>query len=195
MSTSDSVLDDILAAAESLTVADTPPPRSPGVSFPLIGRVSTRGGGVRIPKGTAPAKLFPVLDIDCADLSYCFGVIGNHGVAFCIKRNCYVKSNSSSSKMSFAGIEESFVFIRENLSGSVLSEPNVSSSKIPIHVMSKWESQSLSITDWAKEFQAVDGTVEVLTSAEEIQTDAEFLVESLIMRTPGKRKETSFSGD
>ena len=97
--------------------------------------------------------------------------------------------------MSLAGFQESFVFIRRNIPGSVFSEPKVSSKKIPFDVMTNWESQSLSIVDWSTEFQAVDGTVEVLTSAEEIQTEAEFLVESSLMRTPGKRKKDSFSGE
>ena len=112
-------------------------------------------------------KFFSVIDIDCSDPTYCFGVIGN-GSAFCIKKKCAVKTHLNA-KMSFAGCDESFVFIRRNIPGSVFTEPKLSRSKIPGDVMSEWESQNLSATDWSTEFQAVDGTSERLTSAEEIQ--------------------------
>ena len=43
---SDSVLDDILAAAESLSVSDASPSASPGVAFPLIRHAAPRRGVV-----------------------------------------------------------------------------------------------------------------------------------------------------
>jgi hypothetical protein len=61
--------------------------------------------------------------------------------------------------------------------------------------MSEWESKTLTSTDWLTEFQAIDGTGEVLTSAEEIQTELDFLAESSLLRTPGKRKKDSFAGE
>jgi hypothetical protein len=76
--------------------------------------------------------------------------------------------------MSFAGREGSFVFICRNVHGSVFTEPKLASSKIPSDVMSEWESQTLSVTDWSTEFQAIDGTSELLTSAQEIQTKSDF---------------------
>jgi hypothetical protein len=196
MSSSDSVLDDILAAAESLTVSELPSARSPGAVLSPVGRVSTRrGGDIRMTEGTVPPKLFSVIGIDCSDLSYCFGVIGNHGVAFCIKKNCPAVKSHASIKMSFVGIDESYVFIRRNIPGSVFSEPKLSTDKIPAEVMTDWDSKYLSITDWSTEFQAIDGTVEALTSAEEIQTESDFLIESSLLRTPGKRKKDSFAGE
>ena len=45
------------------------------------------------------------------------------------------------------------------------------------------------------EFQAIDGTSEVLTSAEEFQTETEFLVESTLLRTPAKRKKDYLGGE
>jgi hypothetical protein len=97
--------------------------------------------------------------------------------------------------VTFAGGEESFVFIRRNIPGTVYSEPKLSTSKVPHDVMLEWESKTLTITDWSNEFQAIDGTSEVFTSAEEIQTETEFLVESSLLRTPGKRKKDSFGGE
>ena len=187
---SDSVLDDILAAAESMSVSPASPSASPGGASPLLRRFAPRKGG-GMTEGSV--KLFAVIDIDCSDTTYCFGVIGN-GSAFCIKRKCPVKAHLTT-KMSFAGLEESYIFIRRNIPGSVFTEPKLSSSKVPSDVMSNWESQNLSATDWSTEFQAVDGTNERLTSAEEIQTESDFLVESLLLRTPAKRKKESFSGE
>jgi hypothetical protein len=125
LSSSDSFLDDILAAAESLTVSDVSPSSFPGGVSPPSGRLSTRmGGGLSMTEGTVPAKLFSDIDIDCSDTSFCFDVIGN-GSAFCIKKNCPVKTHASV-KMSFAGLDKSFVFIRRNIPGSVFSEPKMS---------------------------------------------------------------------
>ena len=126
-------------------------------------------------------------------MTYCFGVI-NNASAICIKRNCLVKSHAGS-KVSCAGTDESFVFIRRNIPGSVFCEPKLLTSKVPDDVMSEWQSKTLTTDDWQIEFQAVDGTYEPLTSAEEIQTESEFLVESSLMRTPGKRKKDSFAGE
>ena len=72
-------------------------------------------------------KLFSVIDIDCSDPTYCFGVIGN-GSAFCIKKKCSVKTHLNV-KMSFAGCDESVVFIRRNIPGSVFTKPKLSRSK------------------------------------------------------------------
>ena len=103
----------------------------------------------------------------------------------------------ASAKMSFAGLNKLFVFIRRNIPGSVFTEPKVSSSKIPDDVMEEWESQNLSTTEWSTEFQAVDDTSKFLTSSEEIQAETDFLVDSshLLLRTPGKRKMDSFAGE
>lgn len=144
-------------------------------------------------EGTAMTTSFSVIDIDCSDTTYCFGVIKN-GSAFCPKRNCGVKSHATV-KMPFAGDIDSFVFIRRNIPGSVFSQPKVSSSKISAEVMAEWESKNLMLADWITEFQAVDGTNEHLTSVEDIQIETEFLVESLLLRPPGKRKKDSFGGE
>ena len=62
--------------------------------------------------------------------------------------------------------------------------------------MSDWKGENLTIlADWSiGEFQAMDGTYETLTSAEEIQTETYFLLASSLLRTPGKRKKDSFAG-
>ena len=189
---SDSGLDAILAAAKSLTLSESSPASLPGVAVTPVCRAPARKGGAMI-EGTAPAKLFSVIYIDCSDTSYCFGVIGN-GSAFCIKKNCSVQTHTSV-KMLFTGLERSFVFIRRNIPGSVFSEPKLSTSKIPADIMSEWESKKLTTTDWLTEFQAIDGTSEVLASAEEIQTESDFLAESSLLRTPGRRKKDSSAGE
>ena len=97
-------------------------------------------------EGTVPVKLFSVLDIDCSDMTYCFGII-NNGSSFCIKRNCSTKIHETV-KMSFAGKDVSFVFIRRNIPGSVFSEPKLLTSKIPSDAMSEWESKYLSGEEW-----------------------------------------------
>ena len=189
----DSVLDDILAAAELMSVSDGAPATSPGVVSTPVSRVSPRTGGGRGSEGTVPVKMFSVLDIDCSDRTYCFGVISNAS-AFCIKRNCTVKSHAGV-KMSFAGSDLSFMFIRRNIPGSVFSEPKLLTSKVPDDVMVEWESKTFSAYDWSMEFQAIDGSSEPLTSAEEIQNETDFLAESSLMRTPAKTKKDSFAGE
>ena len=138
-------------------------------------------------------KAFSVICIDCSDVTYCFGVIKN-GSAFCIKKNCSIKSHATA-KMTFAGDDDSFVFIRRNIPGSVFSQPKLSSSKKTEEVMSNWESQNMILADWITEFQAVDGINVHLTSVEDIQIESEFLVESSLLRTPAKRKKDSFGGE
>ena len=85
MSSTDSVLDDILAAAESLSVSAVPP-ASQGASPRPMGYREPRQGGYVTEGIVPPGKLFSVIGIDCSDVLYCFGVIGN-GSAFCIKKN------------------------------------------------------------------------------------------------------------
>ena len=189
----DSVLDDILAAAELLSVSEGSPPSSPGVARTGGSRATPRRGGGVVSEGTVPSELFSVIAIDCSDMTFCFGAMCNRS-SFCIKRNCTTKIHATS-KMLFAGTSDSYVFIRRNIPGSVFVEPKLLSTKIPDDVMNDWESKTLSSTDWSTEFQAIDGTSEPLTSAEEIQTEAEFLVESSLLRTPAKRKKESFAGE
>ena len=187
---SDSILDSILAAAESLSVSGSTPSSSSGGASSLAGRVAPRQGG-DMPEGTV--KLFAVLDLDCSDLSFCFGIIGT-GSAFCVRRNCRIKAHANF-KVSFAGAPESFVFICRNIPGTVFREPKLSSDKVPAEIMSDWVAKTLSISAWTTEFQAIDGTSEILTSAEEFQTETEFLAESTLLRTPAKRKKDSFCGE
>ena len=188
---SDSVLDSILAAAESMSVSETPPPSPPGGATFLIGRRAPLRGV--IPEGTVVVKLFSIVDIDCADTDYCFGIIGN-GSAFCIKRNCKVKTHANV-KLSYAGTARSYIFIRRNIPGTVFCEPKLPVERVPTDVMTEWQSKTLSLADWSLEFQAMDGTSEIPTSTEEIHTETDFLIESSILRTPSKRRKDSFSGE
>ena len=145
-------------------------------------------------EGTVPMKLFSVVEIECSDMTYCFGII-NNASTICIKRNwCPVKSHAGF-KVSCAGTDESFVFTRRNIPGSVFCEPKLLTSKVPDDDMTEWQPKTLTTDDWQIECQAIDGTYEPLSSAEEIQTESDFLVESSLMRTPGKRKKDSFSGE
>ena len=64
---SDSVLDDILAAAELLIMLDAAPPASPGVRLTPVARTLPRRG-LRT-EGTVHMNLFSVVDIDCSDMT------------------------------------------------------------------------------------------------------------------------------
>jgi hypothetical protein len=105
----------------------------PGVTFTPVGHsvlLRTRG---LMTESTVPVKLLAVIGIDCSDLTYCSGVIGN-GSAFCIKPNCIVKTHSIV-KMSFAGLlAESFVFIRQNIPSSELGVLSTTVSKIKTYI-------------------------------------------------------------
>jgi hypothetical protein len=61
--------------------------------------------------------------------------------------------------------------------------------------MAEWESKNLVLAECITEFQAVGVTNEPLTSVEDIQTEIEFLVESSLLYTPGKRNKDSFGGE
>ena len=137
-STPDSVLDDILAAAKLLSVSDGSPPPLPGVARAVPVLLHT--GGV-VSEGAVPIESFSVIDIDCLDVTFCFGAMYDRD-SFCIKRNCTAKIHASS-EMSFAGRSDSFVFICRNIPGSVFVEPKR---------LTSWESKTLSTTEWSREF-------------------------------------------
>ena len=97
--------------------------------------------------------------------------------------------------MSFAGNDESFVFVRRNIPGSVFSQPKLASDKIPDDVRLEWESKILELKDWSTEFQAINGMSEPPLTSDEIHTEeAAFLAESNLLRTLAKRKKDSFGG-
>jgi hypothetical protein len=106
----DSVLDDILAAAELLSVSDGSPPLSPGVARTGGSRATPRRGVV-VSEGTVPIESFSVIAIDCSDMAFCFGAMCNRS-SFCIKRNCTTKIHAIS-KMSFAGTSDSLFSFAE----------------------------------------------------------------------------------
>jgi hypothetical protein len=128
-------------------------------------------------EGTVPVKMLAVIDTDCSYLTYCcFGVLGKRIVLLVAKPNCTIKTHTNV-KMSFVGLDESFVFIHQNILGSVLSKPKLLALKMPDAMMAEWEStKNLSMMEcWSTEFQAsIDGTSELLTLAEGIQTKSDF---------------------
>ena len=55
--------------------------------------------------------------------------------------------------------------------------------------------QNIALAVWTTEFQAIDGTYDLPTSTEELQTETDFLVESSLLRTPGRRKKDTLGGE
>ena len=190
---SDSVLDSIVSAAEAMTVSVTTPPRS-GAGSAFGTRLSARQGGFS-PEGTTSLKLYSVIDINCSDETLCFGVIKKVASAFCIRRNCTTRSHLDE-KMSWAGTDGSFVFIRRQITNTVFSEPRLPTSKVPVEVMNDWTSKNRTLEEWTTEFEAIGGTNEILSTAVDVEIESSFLNKAELFRSPAKRKrDPLFEGD
>jgi hypothetical protein len=179
----DPVLDALVAASEALLL-QSPPPRPP----PPRGAVGFGGVvGVVEPAGTTSSKLYGVSDdIDCSDNTLCFGLIGA-GSAFCVRKNCGVKSHSQS-KISLAGGPEKYVFIRRNAPGTVFSRPSLLLDKIPQGTRDDWATKFLPLSEWTLKFQAVENTNDATATEDVIKEETLFLSRAELLKTPAKRK-------
>jgi hypothetical protein len=148
-----------------------------------------------LPEGTISLTLFSVIDINCADKTLCFGVIKKGASAFCIRENCTTKSQLDE-KMSWAGTDASFVYIRRQIQSMVFLKPRLSSSKVPEEVMNDWNFKNRSLEEWITEFQVIDGTNEILSTAKDVELESSFLNKAELLHSPAKRKRNPlFEGD
>jgi hypothetical protein len=100
MSSSESVLDAMLAAAESMSETEASP-SPPGVGFaPFVSGSPRRGDGMTTgcmtTEGAVTTTSFSLIDIDCSYHTYCFGVIKTE--ARFVSKEIVVTSPMSSSK-------------------------------------------------------------------------------------------------
>ena len=185
----DPILQSLLASADALLLDPVAPPVAPP-PIPAVASAPVIGGGL-FPdhqEGTVhlSSKIFAVIVVDCLDKTLCFGSIGAGG-SICVKRNCAVKSHSSS-KARFLGLESSAVFIQRSTPGVVFSEPHLDAQKVPSEVLGEWKRQRLSLNEWTLEFQAVETTNDVLASAEDIKEETSFLTRADKVKTPSKKR-------
>jgi hypothetical protein len=181
----DPLLTTMLADAAALTAsAASPTASSPSAVNPRTGGVVGLFSG----PGTIPSKLFSVVKISFRPDAprVCFGKIGA-GSAFCIRRDCSVKSHAES-KIPLVGTDMEYVFICQLVGSSAFVEPVVSEGQIPPVVWSEWENKTLPLNEWRREFQAVQATDDKFASSEDVKKEAKFLGTADTFRTPGKRK-------
>ena len=174
--------DPLLAAMLADVVA-----ASPSTAF-VPSTVSSRTGGLLgiSVSGTTAMKVFSVVKIDCSDSCICLGRIGV-GSAFCIRRDCGIKAHAEA-KVPFHGTDTEYVFICQVIDSSAFVEPAVNEGQIPGEVWTEWETKSLSLMEWTREFQAVMVTNDKMASFDDIKKESKFLDSADAFRTPGKRK-------
>ncbi|KAI2510144.1 hypothetical protein MHU86_4311 [Fragilaria crotonensis] len=177
----DPLLTAMLADAASLSE----PVGSPAMLFPSEVNPRTRGVGFT-GIGTSSSKLFSVVKVSRSDRRVCFGKIGA-GSAFCIRIDCSFKAHVES-KVSIDGSDLEYVFICQNVGSSAFVEPVVSERQIPEKVWEEWDTKTLPLNEWRREFQAVLATDDKFASFEDIKMEAKFLDTAETFRTPGKRK-------
>ena len=185
ISYSDPVLDALVAASESLML------NSPSAR-PSLASGGVRGSGgvdaLSELEGTTSSKfLYSVSDdIDCSDVTLCFGMIGA-GSSFCVRRNCSIGKHAVS-KFPLAGTTGRYVFIRRNVPATVFAKPCLFVDRIPLGVRVDWSSKSLPLSEWTLQFQAVDNTNDALATEDNIKEETLFLSKAELLKTPAKRK-------
>ena len=180
----DPLLTLMLADAAALSSATAASPTAPS---PSLVNPRTRGVGFSSTGTMTAAKLFSVVKVSCSDHRVCFGKIGA-GSAFCIRTECSVKSHAES-KVSFDRDNHDFVFICQTVGSSAYVEPVVSELQIPEEVWKEWETKSLPLNEWRREFQAVLSTDNKFATFEDIKLEANFFsTAERTFQTPGKRK-------
>ncbi|KAI2509118.1 hypothetical protein MHU86_5237 [Fragilaria crotonensis] len=163
----DPLLTAMLADAASLSE----PVGSPAMLFPSEVNPRTRGVGFT-GIGTSSSKLFSVVKVSRSDRRVCFGKIGA-GSAFCIRIDCSFKAHVES-KVSIDGSDLEYVFICQNVGSSAFVEPVVSERQIPEKVWEEWDTKTLPLNEWRREFQAVLATDDKFASFEDIKMEAKF---------------------
>jgi hypothetical protein len=187
---SDPILNSLLASADALDLVGTSPGPAGMASGPPYVGVSSGVTGMGAEEGTvipfSLSKSFSIVVVDCSDLSLCYGLIGAGG-AVCVKQNCGVK-NHFVSKARFSGQERSIVFIERGTPGTVFAEPSLDVAGIPHAILEVWQTQKLGLIDWAREFQAVQFTDNVLASTDDVKEEASFLSRADKIKTPSKKR-------
>jgi hypothetical protein len=160
--------------------------RSDDTSFGTRGRFG-RGGGI------LSSKSFAVISVSGSDPSVCFGSVGVGSASFCVRQNCSIKAHVDSKVEVWDASDESRISIVRSPGSTVFAEPSVSTSRIPSDVWASWERQQLTLSDWSREFCAVEIANDAMASVAEIKEESSFLEKAKDFRTPSKRVRESAS--
>jgi hypothetical protein len=203
-------LDHLLSQASSLSMASPErPPRAPSPpssaapSHPAarIGGLGDdigqqgfgRGGGGRFGRHVVSLKSYSVISIRSSDSLLCFGSVGVGNAAFCIRPNCRIKAHVDAKVKICDELEESRIFIIRSPGSTAFLEPSVSANKVSPEVLASWETQQFTLSEWNREFCAVEIANDVTASMAEIKEEASFLMRAKDFRTPSKRSRESTS--
>jgi hypothetical protein len=111
--------------------------------------------------------------------------------SFCVRQNCSIKAHVDSKVEVWDASDESRIFIVRSPGSTVFAEPSVSTSRIPSDVWASLERQQLTLSEWSREFCAVEIANDAMASVAEIKEESSFLEKAKDFRTPSKRVRES----
>ena len=204
-------LDSLLSQASSWTVVGSPaapaapstPSASPSASMARVGGFggggedSGRSGGRFLRGGGLLLKSYSVIGVDRSNPTICFGSVGIGSASFCIRRSCGIKAHADTKTKFWDSEHDTRVFIVRGTGGTVFAEPSIGFSQIPTAVWASWQDQQLTLTEWKREFCAVEITNDAFATIDEVKEETSFLLKAKDFRTPSKRvrESTSVSAD
>ena len=110
------------------------------------------------------------------------------GSAFCFKLDCKVKAHMEHKIALLAREETEVVVIQKRTPFTAFREPTLAASRLSEGIWKDWEGKSMGLLEWSKEFQAVDGVVDRMTSSENLEEATEFIDNADLFCTPSKCK-------
>lgn len=142
-------------------------------------------------------KSYSVVSVRGSDSTICFGSVGIGSASFCARKNCGVKAHIDAKTDLWSTQDNTRVFIMRGTGGTVFTEPSIALSQVPPAVWVSWQGQQLTLTEWKREFCAVEITNNAFASLDEVKEETSFLIKARDFRTPSKRLRdaTSVSAD
>jgi hypothetical protein len=200
-------LDSLLSQASLWTVVGSPaapaapstPSASPSSSLARRGGFggggddSARSGGRFVRGGGLLLKSYSVISVEGSNPTICFGSVGIGSASFCVRKNCGVKAHVDTKTKLWDSQDNTRVFIVRGTGGTVFAEPSIGLSQVPSEVWTSWQSQQLTLTEWKREFCAVEITNDSSATIDEVKEETSFLIRAKDFRTPSKRFRESVS--
>ena len=147
--------------------------------------------GGRFSRGGLSLKSYSVISVCGSDHAVCFGSVGVGNASFCVRRHCAIKSHVDTKVDAWGTPERTRVFIVRSPGSTVFAEPSIGLEQVPKAVWTSWQSQQLTLTEWKREFCAVEIANDAFASIDEIKEEASFLIKAKDFRTPSKRVRES----
>jgi hypothetical protein len=97
---------------------------------------------------TSGGKAYSVVRVTGSNRSYCFGIVGKGGGAFCIRQNCGFGSHAGT-KIPFQGSDDTCYFICRGREGNafIYTQPSVDARQVLDEVKVGWEYQQKSLAE------------------------------------------------